>query len=518
MSASNEKKLRQAAREAGTDKKTLALEKEAKEKAKQKRRWTLGTIGVFLLIAIILFLNSNLLYRSTALTIGDEEYSASDMSYYYATQYYYWANQYGSYASLFGLDTSTGINGLDDQPCAMAGEGMSWRDYFLQNAQTELLQEKALRDYAAANGISLDEEELAEVESSFEGMDEYAVAQGFASADKLFAANYGPAVDSQLVRRAYQNSALATKTLTGYSSELEFSPAELDEKYAAYNGDMDYFDYAYYYVAAEAEQVTAEDGSTSSQVSPEALAEAEKTARAILAAYEESEGSDYAARLDEAVAGQVPDAAATHSANTQGTNLGSYKDWLLDDSRKAGDAAVEVNSDESGCYVLVYIGREDNDYNLAQVRHILVKAEADADGNYTDEAKAAAKARAEEILAEYEAGDKTEDSFAALAEQYSEDGGSNTNGGLYDSVAKGQMVSEFDSFCFDSHKSGDTAIVYGESGSYAGYHVMYYVGEGDNYADSIARADLTNEAVSQWLSELSSAYTSTTGFGMRFVG
>ena len=33
MSASTEKKLRQAAREAGTDKKTLALEKEAKEKA-----------------------------------------------------------------------------------------------------------------------------------------------------------------------------------------------------------------------------------------------------------------------------------------------------------------------------------------------------------------------------------------------------------------------------------------------------------------------------------------------------
>ena len=34
MSASTEKKLRQAAREAGTDKKTLALEKEAKEKEK----------------------------------------------------------------------------------------------------------------------------------------------------------------------------------------------------------------------------------------------------------------------------------------------------------------------------------------------------------------------------------------------------------------------------------------------------------------------------------------------------
>ena len=128
MSASTEKKLRQAAREAGTDKKTLALEKEAKEKAKQKRRWTLGTIGVCLLIALILFLNSNVLFKSTALTVGDESYSASEMSYYYANQYYYWANQYGSYASLFGLDTSGGIKGLDKQSCAMAGEGVSWKD------------------------------------------------------------------------------------------------------------------------------------------------------------------------------------------------------------------------------------------------------------------------------------------------------------------------------------------------------------------------------------------------------
>ena len=60
MSASTEKKLRQAAREAGTDKRTLAMEKEAKEKARQKRRWTLGTIAVVLLIAFIFFLNSAL--------------------------------------------------------------------------------------------------------------------------------------------------------------------------------------------------------------------------------------------------------------------------------------------------------------------------------------------------------------------------------------------------------------------------------------------------------------------------
>lgn len=518
MSASTEKKLRQAAREAGTDKKTLAQEKEAKEKAKRKRRVTLGTVGVFLLIALILLLNSNLLYRSTALTIGDEDYSASKLSYYYGNQYYYWVNQYGSYASLFGLDTSSGIKGLDDQSCPMMEDGSSWRDYFLQAAEDAMIQEKAMCDYAEEKGITLTEEELAAVEANFEGMDEYAKAQGFANADKLFAANYGPGVNTELIRGVYQQAALANKGLTAYTDTLEYTDEEIHQQYESYAGDRDYFDYAYYYVAAEATEVEGEDGKTTNEVSPEALAAAEKTANDILDAYKAEEGDDALAKLDAAVAANVADASATHAANTQGSSLGVYKEWLMDSSRKAGDITVTENDNQSGYYVVAYLARENNDYNMAQVRHILIKAEADADGNYTAEAKAAARERAEEILAEFEAGDRTEDSFAALAEKYSEDAGSSANGGLYDSVVKGQMVQEFNDFCFAGHKAGDTGIVYGESGSYAGYHVMYYVGEGENYADSIARSDLINTAVAEWIEELTAAYTTSTGFGQRLVG
>ena len=155
---------------------------------------------------------------------------------------------------------------------------------------------------------------------------------------------------------------------------------------------------------------------------------------------------------------------------------------------------------------------------IAQLKRSQVEILERISGYTSEEAKAAALAKAEELLAEYEAGDKTEESFAALAEQYSEDAGSNTNGGLYDSVRKGQMVKELNDFCFAGHKPGDTAIVYGESASYAGYHVMYYVGEGDNCAQAIARSDLRNQAVSQWLSELTAGYTATAGFGMRLVG
>ena len=143
------------------------------------------------------------------------------------------------------------------------------------------------------------------------------------------------------------------------------------------------------------------------------------------------------------------------------------------------------------------------------VRHILTKAVPDENGVYTDEAKDAAKARAEEIYNEWLAGEATEESFAALAEQYSEDAGSNTNGGLYDSITPGQTVPEFDAFCFDDARMpGDTGVVYGESGAYAGYHVMYFVGEGDL---DTGRETIQRERMNDMLNDLTSVYEVTYG-------
>ena len=137
------------------------------------------------------------------------------------------------------------------------------------------------------------------------------------------------------------------------------------------------------------------------------------------------------------------------------------------------------------------------------IRHILVMAEQDDNGEWTDDAKEAAKARAEEILQEWAEGDATEESFAALAEQYSEDPGSSSNGGLYSHVSQGQMVEEFDAFCFDeSRQPGDTGVVYGSNGGYAGYHVMYFVGTENPEDNEEARSTIAMERTGQWLADL----------------
>lgn len=514
MSASTEKKNRQAAREAGTDKKLLAAQEEAKKKAASKRRWTIGTILVVLLIAAILFLDSGFLYKhTTAVTLGDESYTPAEMNYQYATQYYYWVNQYGSYASIFGLDTSTGLVGLDSQDCAMMEDG-SWRDFFLEQAISQLTQIKAVNDYAKENGIELTQEERDSITAETDSLDAYAKLQGYSSVKNFLAANYGNGVDVAIANEAGLESALASKAVNEYSDSLVYTPAQLSEKYDSYNGEQDYFDLVYYYAAAE----TVADEEGNEAATDETLAEAKALADKILAAYNDIEGEDVEARLNDALAASGVDAQCVHSDNALGSSLGAYKEWALR-AHQSGDADVVENSSSSGYYVVAYISRNDNNYKLAQVRHILVKAEADENGEYTDEAKAAAKAEAEDILAEWKSGDATEDSFAALAETYSEDTGSNTNGGLYDAVRKGQMVEEFDEFCFAGHKPGDTAIVYGEaSGSYAGYHVMYYVGEGQLCRDAIADEDLRAADLQTWLDGLMGSYEAVQGFWCKLVG
>ena len=140
MSASTERKNRIAAREAGTDKKTIAAREEAEKKAKSRRRWTWGTIGVAVLIAAILLLNSGLMYTATtALTANGVKYSPAQVNYHYGNDYLNFRNQYGSYASMFGLDTSMGLSSLGDQECPML-EGGTWRDYFRNTAKSDVQQ------------------------------------------------------------------------------------------------------------------------------------------------------------------------------------------------------------------------------------------------------------------------------------------------------------------------------------------------------------------------------------------
>ena len=151
------------------------------------------------------------------------------------------------------------------------------------------------------------------------------------------------------------------------------------------------------------------------------------------------------------------------------------------------------------------------DKPMVSVRHILViPAEQNEDGTYTDEAWAEAEQKAQALLDEWKAGEATEDSFAALANENSEDPGSSSNGGLYEDVYPGQMVDPFDEWCFDdARRPGDTGIVKTDYG----YHVMYYVSKGEEvFWFETAKGDLRSERAAALEDSLREQYPMTENF------
>ena len=487
MSASTERKNRAAAIAAGTDKKTLAA-KEAEEKArKSKRKWIIGSIAVILCIALVLFLSSPIMYRiTTAETVGGQNYSPAEINYFRAT----------SKSSLSGYGYDTMANYF----------GQETADQLLENdVNSKLIRNTALLNYAKEQGISLSAAEKKAAAEATKTQMQYlrdgAKTNGV-SLSTYMSYIFGAGVNENVIRGIMEENSLTSKAMFSKFLEMSYSPEELTAFYEdPVDGDL--FSYATYLV-------TAEEGADP--------AEAKTAAEALVAGFQDGyDGeTDLITAFNDLLAEDFPEASATERTNILGSDLeADLRDWLVAGERQPGDVtAVEA---ENGWTVVLFREHSDNSQDTVSVRHILIMAEADENGVYTDEAKAAAKAKAEEILAAFQAGEQSEAEFAVLASLYSEDSGSSGAGGLYTGIEPGQMVPEFDEFCFADHNYGDTGIVYGDNGGYAGYHIMFYVGR-MSARDANALDNLRGDAMNDWLTELTAGMERSTRWAYKFVG
>ena len=158
------------------------------------------------------------------------------------------------------------------------------------------------------------------------------------------------------------------------------------------------------------------------------------------------------------------------------------------------------------------------------VRHILFTPQGgtvaeDGSTTYSEEEWEAARAEAQAILDEWLAGDKTEEHFAELANTYTDDGNDANydgipDGGLYTDVYEGQMVPEFEEWCFDaSRQTGDSGLV---KTTY-GYHVMYYVSDRPAWKD-VVRNELMNERIALMSEEIKAKYPLTVDYSSILLG
>lgn len=141
----------------------------------------------------------------------------------------------------------------------------------------------------------------------------------------------------------------------------------------------------------------------------------------------------------------------------------------------------------------------------SSVRHILVKVETEA----TEEDWNLALSEAEGILDEWKAGEATEDSFAALATQYTDDTASAPTGGLYQNInVDASYVPAFLEWSVDdTRKPGDTGIVKTEYG----YHIMYFV-EGTPYWSMIVGDQIVADRIQATILTGQAAYPATVNY------
>jgi len=532
MSASNKKQLRKEQGAGKLTEKQLAAQKEATT----TRLYTVAFVVVLvILLAVAIFVGvsqtiKNSGYRekhTVAVQIGDHSLSNADLNYFFIDAVNTFYSNYGSYAGMFGLDTSKPL----DQQVTDEDSGTTWADDFMESAKETARNVYALADAAEAAGFTLPEDKAAELEQNLNSIDTYAKLYGYQTGDAYLKAMYGKGASKEGFREYSTRNSLADAYYASYSDSLTYSDAQIAEKNAEDpNAYSSYSYHSYYMPISKFRTGGTEDADGNTTYTDEETAAAEAALRAAAESLV-SDDITTTEELDAAIAALSinegeDSAASTNSTNIRYTSLNSlYQDWLSDSSRKAGDRQVfestTTNEDGTetlnGCYVIYYDATSDNEFKMVNVRHILVKPDhptdeaddAHADGEtYSDEEIAAARKTAEEIYAEWKAGEATEDSFAELANEKSDDG-DGTTGGLYQNVIPGQMVQAFNDWCFDpSRQPGDTGIVDTQYGS----HIMYFVGLSDiTYRTSLIQNDLRTADVAAWQDELVSALTITDG-------
>ena len=480
MGASKQKQLRM---EHANDPspKELAAQKAAAEKKKTNSKYTIGVIVILVVALLAGLVNSSLFdTKLTAAKTGNVNWSLSQVR--YAKQNAY-SQFYSNYSGLIDylIDPDTPL----DEQTSMFDEDLSWSEYFSEEGLKFLQELAAYHDLAKAEGYTLTEEEKKTIDENMAMFDTYASLYGYTT-DGYLTAQYGEGNSAKSVRNMMEMSMLAARYAQDKQDSFadSYSAETLDAWYQEHSAEHNTVSYLTTLISAD----TDENGNATEEGKKAAKATADK----IKAACDGTTEGFSAAVLENT-------GVEAYESSTTPSGMGEGSDWANDASRKVGD--VTVVEEISGSRLYCFLGLDTNDYNTVNVRHILISAvDSDGDGSVSEEEKQAAFDTINSVKEEW---DGTEDGFAALAEQYSEDPGSNTNGGLYEDIAKGQMVPAFDAFCFAKHKAGDNEIVYDES---YGYFFIYFVGEGDPYQTVLARNALTGEDFTAWKDALLEKY------------
>ena len=507
MSASNKKKLRNAAQAEKLTERQAAAQKEAK---KLKIYTAVFIIVTVILLAVALSIGVSQIIdktgirqrNSVAMTVGDEEITSPEMSFFYvdAVSNFYSSNS--DYISYF-LDPSTPLN----QQMYSYDNDTTWADYFLSIAQSNAELAYTYCAAAESEGHTLTEDEKQQLYDYAVQLEQFAVENGAPDLETFLKATYGELATVEGFNAYQEKLALANSYRLAYANSLNYDDAAIEAAVAADPDKYSSFTYHSYLISTSRFLTggTVNDDGTTTYTDEEkatALAEAEAAAKTLVESAPDSPEAFDAAIAALPINAENASAKSTENTDVLYTSIDAARAAWLAQDHSAGDVAYipyETTANGvttvNGYYVLYYVSRNDNDFALPNVRHILISAEDGIE-------------KAESILDEWKNGAASVEAFEALALKHSTDTGSAQNGGLIEDILPGQMVQSFNDWCFAEHQIGDTDIIESEYG----FHIMYFDGYSDNiYLDLLVSEDLFNTEMQRWYDDLHAKYPVTIG-------
>lgn len=441
---------------------------------------------------------------SVVATVDGQKISIGMYDYYYASIVSYY-EQYASYG-YYSLDTTKDYSKqytTDDD-----GNKISWQKFFETEALKEVEQITTYYSKALEEGVTLTSAQKKTIDKQISTLKDSA-SQNDVSLDQYIKANFGTYCSEDTIRLMLEQYYLSANYKGKFKCETKVTDNDVDKYYNDHKND--YKKIEFYYIASPYD-ATDDNSKNESIKTAEKIMAKMKDKKSVIALVPEV----YSSYIDSQVKSSMEqdstltekkareEAVKSYESNVVTTVSGSdspfddkMNTWLFSDDTKVGSKKYYI--DESAGYIYIVLKtskasvEEDETYT---VRHILVAPESGSNSSsstsekteYTDEQWAAAKKKADSILAKFNKTDKSEYEFAKLAEQYSTDSASTSSGsndsfgGLYESVTLGQMVPDFEKWSIDdSRKYGDTGIVKSDYG----YHIMFFINDCPEYQSKI---------------------------------
>lgn len=444
---------------------------------------------------------------NVALTVGDTKVSVGMYNLYYKMI----VDSYKQYAEQGSVDIDFSKDLSDQYTVDENNEKISWAEVFKLNTLTQLQYVLAYYEPAVEAGIELSDEQKETIESNIESLKTQASQSGY-KLSKYLETNYGEHCGVETLRKFFEQRTLFETYYNQMNLNISLPFSEL-ETYYEQNKD-NYIQFAMLEIqfsldGSDAELKTLDDVKARAQAYCDRIHSVEELKKLIpelcepLA--EEAASQGYFSDKEAALKSMTDNAELIYKSEVIESNYGKeIVDWFKSPDRADGDTTYHINEEYGIITVFLHSSQiKPDSTELYSVRHVLISPDDDpskaAEASEEDWNKAYEEA--EKIVEEYNNGEKTEISFAGLAEKYSDDvnstsrGQSGSYGGIIAKTSLGVMVPEFEGWATDdARKYGDVGIVKSEFG----YHIIYFIYDGPTYLFGImddANADKRQEFI-----------------------